>query len=245
MTNINALTVKGLCVAFQRWGQTVPAVTQLDLNVPQGQWLMVIGHNGSGKSSLLKAIAGHIDVAPEAVNFWEFRHSIINIEFSSDIFYVAQDPLTGTADALTLVENFVVADPDPNGRADGKTDRNAYYDELLAVFDLLPRKNQLLKYFSGGERQLIALTIARLRRPALLLLDEPFSALDPQRTTACLELLQTMHSTGTTILQITHDLKIASTYGDRTISLNKGALELDVSGDDRLLRFKEKEGLYD
>lgn len=200
---------------------------------------MVVGHNGSGKSSLLRAIAGQIDISGGNINISPRKLLVDQKEFSSDLFFVTQDPLSGTADALTLVENFVVADPNPRGLTDGRTDRYSYYEELWDSFGLCSRKDQLLKYFSGGERQQIAVSIAQLRRPMLLLLDEPFSALDPQRTRICLDLVKTMHDRGTTILQVTHDTNIACTYGDRTIALEKGALHLDILGAERLLHFKE------
>ena len=218
MTTPTLLAITGLRVEFERWGQTVTAVDGLDLVVPQGQWIMLNGHNGSGKSSLLSAIAGSARIAAGSIK------STLNASrhkgFASECFFVTQDPLAATADALSLTENLKVADPAP-------ARRGAHYDALMKSVDLWPRRDQLLRYFSGGERQQIALLVAQIRKPALLLLDEPFSALDPARAARCMELLQSIHRQGTTILQVTHDEAMAHSFGDRTISLEKGVLHAD------------------
>jgi len=218
MTAAPLLKIIGLRVEFERWGQTVTAVNGLDLVVPQGQWIMLIGHNGSGKSSLLSAIAGRVRIAAGSIE------STLNASrhkgFASECFFVTQDPLAATADALSLTENLKVADPAP-------THRGTLYDSLMKSVGLWPRRDQLLRYFSGGERQQIALLVAEIRRPALLLLDEPFSALDPSRAARCMELLQSIHRQGTTILQVTHDEAMAHSFGDRAISLEKGVLRSD------------------
>ena len=216
-----SLSIAGLRVEFERWGQTVTAVDGLDLVVPQGQWVMLKGHNGSGKSSLLAAIAGRLRIAAGSID--STLRTPAEDGFSSDFFLVSQDPLAATADALSLMENLKAADPVP-----GSADRTSVHDSLMKSVDLWPRRDQLLRYFSGGERQQIALLIAQLRRPALLLLDEPFSALDPSRAAGCMELLRSIHRQGTTILQVTHDDAIAHSFGDRTLSLERGRLRADI-----------------
>lgn len=215
MTATPSLAITGLRVEFERWGQTVTALGGLDLVVPQGQWIMLTGHNGSGKSSLLSAIAGRVRVAAGSIE--STLHSSLDKGFASECFFVTQDPLAATADALSLTENLKVADP-------AHAHRGALYDSLMKSVGLWPRRDQLLRYFSGGERQQIALLVAEIRRPTLLLLDEPFSALDPSRAATCMELLQSIHHRGTTILQVTHDEAMAHSFGDRTISLERGVL---------------------
>jgi putative ABC transport system ATP-binding protein len=218
MTAIPSLAVTGLRVEFERWGQTVTAVGGLDLVVPQGQWIMLTGHNGSGKSSLLSAIAGRVRIAAGSIE--STLHSSRDKGFASECFFVTQDPLAATADALSLTENLKVADP-------ATANRGALYDSLMRSVGLWPRRDQLLRYFSGGERQQIALLVAEIRRPALLLLDEPFSALDPSRAASIMEFLKSIHRRGTTILQVTHDETMAQSFGDRTISLERGVLRSD------------------
>lgn len=230
MNNVHALTVRNLSINFERWGQSVTAINDLTLDIPMGQWMMLTGHNGSGKSTLMKAIAKQLDIASGEIAVSSNEQNGGSGKFSCDSFFVNQDPLSATADALTLLENLIVADPDPRGKVDGQVNRHAYYEGLLDYFDLTPRSHQLLKYFSGGERQQIALSIAKMRNPYLLLLDEPFSALDPSKTKKCIELVTEIHKRGTTILQITHDMDIAYDYGDRTIGLDRGRLDFDVAG---------------
>ena len=105
--------------------------------------------------------------------------------------------------------------------------------ELLLQFDLAPRANQLLRYFSGGERQQVALIIAKLRNPQILLLDEPLTALDPSRVPKCEQLIASMSSAGCTILQITHNMNAARTTGHRIVALNAGRILYDHTGKER------------
>lgn len=233
MNQTIALSVSNVFVNFERWGQSVTALSDFSLVVSKGQWVMLTGHNGSGKSTLLKAIAKQLDIASGEVVIHSGGSNAEGKKFSCDSFFVNQDPLSGTADALTLLENLIVADPDPAGKVDGEKNRHTYYKKLLDYFDLASRSHQLLKYFSGGERQQIALTIAKMRNPFLLLLDEPFSALDPAKTEKCLLLVAEIHRRGGTVLQITHDMGIAYSRGNRTIGFHKGRLDFDVAGDDR------------
>ncbi|MBO3706111.1 MAG: ATP-binding cassette domain-containing protein [Candidatus Accumulibacter sp.] len=227
------IRLQGIHVTYRRWGQSLTALAEVDLEVKAGQWVMIVGHNGSGKSTLLKLIAGQ----QEATSGWVEINGSPKCGgaggFDSDLFQVCQDPLLGTADGLTLMENLVVADPSPQGRGPSPRGRRDRYMELLSQFDLAQRANQLLRYFSGGERQQVALIIAKLRNPQILLLDEPLAALDPSRLPMCEQLIASMNAAGSTILQITHDMSTAQTTGHRTIAFEAGRILYDHSGEER------------
>ena len=107
------------------------------------------------------------------------------------------------------------------------------YKTLLAPLGLSERLNQLVAYLSGGERQLLTLLIANLRPSPLILLDEPFSALDPQKTALCLEQIKKLHQQGRTLLQVTHDPTLALYEGDRTILMSDGAILYDENSEKR------------
>lgn len=224
------ILLHGIHVTYRRWGQSLTALAGIDLEVKAGEWVMIVGHNGSGKSTLLKVVAGQQEATKGRVEINGSPQAGGAEGFDSDLFHVCQDPLLGTAEGLTLMENLVVADPSHQRRGPSPGVRRDRYMELLSQFDLAPRANQLLRYFSGGERQQVALIIAKLRNPQILLLDEPLAALDPSRLPGCEQLIASMSAAGCTILQITHDTNTAQTGGHRTIALEAGRILYDRSG---------------
>lgn len=217
------IKVDDLSVVFQRWGQSVPALVGIGFELLAGQWCLLTGHNGSGKSSLLKVLAGRLKANAGRV---AFDAGGASAKFATDLFYVSQDPLAGTAEGLTLLENMVVADP-AHVVPFGAAARLARYSPLLDTFGLSARANQLLKLFSGGERQQIALLIAKLRDPTVLLLDEPFAALDAARVPDCLELVASMNARGCTVLHVTHDMALIGVPGRRILTLERGSIVRD------------------
>lgn len=220
-------------VTYRRWGQSLVALAGIDLEVKSGQWVMIVGHNGSGKSTLLKVVSGQQEATTGRIEINGLPKDGGVAGFDSDLFHVCQDPLLGTAEGLTLMENLVVADPCPQRRGGASRVRRDCYMDLLSQLDLAQRANQLLRYFSGGERQQVALIIAKLRNPQILLLDEPLAALDPSRLPKFEQLIASMNSAGCTILQITHDMSAARITGHRTIALEAGRILYDHSGEGR------------
>lgn len=115
MQEYPVIQLNKLCVNFTRWGQSIPAIVDVNLEIYQKEWIVVIGHNGSGKSTLFKVLAGNISPTSGSVNIiMPPKNKYLDETFSSNLFYVTQDPLKSTADELTLLENFIVADPNPN-----------------------------------------------------------------------------------------------------------------------------------
>lgn len=212
------IKLRNLSVEFNRWGQSLLALSGINLDVFPKEWVTIVGHNGSGKSTLLNAIAGNIVLSQGNVEIIDIHNS------ETALFFITQDPLAGTADGLTLIENLVVSDPSPNKIPLNATSRKKMYSNLLDEFGLTSRANQLLKYFSGGERQQIALLIAKIRKPKILLLDEPFASLDKVKVPKCIDAIKCLNLDGCTILQITHDHDFAQMYSDRTITLENGRI---------------------
>jgi putative ABC transport system ATP-binding protein len=227
-----ALVTQNLTCEYHRWGQRVLALDGLNLIVPQGQWLMIAGPNGAGKSTLLRVIAGQVrDYTGDVCIGQHPLRKMSERERANSVYYVNQDPTLGSAPMLTVFENLLIADP----KAAGKSRRNmgACYRELLAEAGLQSRLHHPAHYLSGGERQLLAFLIARLRPVSLVLLDEVLAAMDASRTAICLRLLEELQKDGKTLLFVTHSLGIAQNYGDRTVVLAKGRLAYDASGSER------------
>lgn len=231
-----AVQAKDLTVSFSRWGQEVRALDRVALSVPAGQWIMLVGHNGSGKSTLLKAVSARIKPDSGEIKIWgerieKFPGSLL----SEHLFYVHQDPLLGTAPKLTVYENLLIADHQAMVEQTPRSELARKYKDLLRPIGLADRLKQLARYLSGGERQLVALLIARLRPSSIMLLDEPLAALDPAKTELCVDLIRRLHQDQKTIIQVTHDPLLAVTCGDRTIALRDGHLAYDRTKEDRQL----------
>lgn len=228
------LEIKGLTVTFSRWGQTVKALDDVSLTIPAGQWVMLVGHNGSGKSTMLNAISRQLrpDRGEISIN-GDVTSKLLTSQIAERLYLVHQDPLLGTAPTLTLFENLMVADHLAQDSNLSRRELSEKYYDLLRPLGLSDRLKQLTRYLSGGERQLLALLVARLRPSRLLLLDEPLAALDPGKAELCLEQIRQLQQEGKTILQVTHDLRLGTEGGDRTLILSHGRIVYDEKGHNR------------
>lgn len=228
-----ALSADGISVTYSRWGQTVEALRRVSFSIPQGQWVLFIGPNGAGKTTLLKVLSGSMVPSGGEVRLGEKAiRNMGRLELAANLFYVHQDPLLGTAPALTVYENLFVADHEGQREREGiKTLRKKY----LLMLERVGLKNMLkqpVRDLSGGERQLITLLIADLRPARIIILDEPFAALDPDRTKICIEEISRLNSEGRTIVQVTHDMDFVNGHGDRVIAFKEGQIAYDKSSDD-------------
>lgn len=232
--NKAAVEINDLTITFSRWGQIVTALDQVNLTIPSGQWVILVGHNGSGKSTLLQAISGRLSPNEGQIKLGGKQVAKMNSsEIAEQVFHVHQDPLMGTAPKLTLFENLMVADYHAQSEGTSKRELVQKYRDLLQPLGLADRLKQLARYLSGGERQLIALLIARLRPSSVLLLDEPLAALDPAKAETSLDVINNLHQRGTTIIQVTHDPVIATSAGERTLALRDGRVVYDQLGTSR------------
>jgi putative ABC transport system ATP-binding protein len=225
----------------QPGGDRVQALRGVDLMLPAAQFLTVIGSNGSGKSTVLNAIAGTflpdagtIRIAESDVTRWpEHRRAGL-------IGRVFQDPFKGTCPMMTVAENLRMAEL--RGRRRGLRvglDRRSLerYHALLASLGmrLEGRLQASMGTLSGGQRQAVTLLMATLRRPELLLLDEHTAALDPRAATQVMEVTDRMVRTQSlTTLMVTHSMEHALAFGDRTIMMHRGVVIADLSGEERL-----------
>lgn len=224
------IAVRNLVVSFSRWGQMVTAVDKASIDVPAGEWVLLVGHNGAGKSTLLRAIGGQLRPASGNVIINGRRIDDLSpLELAGTLFTVHQDPLLGSAPLLTVFENLFVADPQAwKGRLSA-ADLSMRYSALLEPVGLAERMKQSVKLLSGGERQLLAMIIAGLRQAPIILLDEPLAALDPQKTELCIGQISRMHREGKTIIQVAHDVRALRGLADRMVTLKNGQIIADES----------------
>lgn len=216
------------------------ALRGLDLHIPQGQFVTVIGSNGAGKSTFLNAISGdmivdegRIEIADRDVtqqNAWQ-RASLVARVF--------QDPMAGTCEALTIEENLALAmnRGQPRGFKVAIKDKQRQFFRSKLTRLQLGLENRLsdrIGLLSGGQRQAVSLLMASLQPSQILLLDEHTAALDPRTAAFVLELTdQIVKENQLTTLMVTHSMRQALDHGDRTIMLHQGRVVLDVSGEER------------
>jgi len=222
-----AVAVKDLTVSFSKWGQAMAALRTVSLDIPTGQWLLLAGPNGAGKSTLLKAIAGRL--RPDSGEVQIHGQQLNGLQVAAAVFLVQQDPLLGTAPLLTVFENLLVADPEAEQLRSRRSKLVDRYTNRLAHIGLADRLKQPVKLLSGGERQLLAMVIAGLRKVTVILLDEPFAALSPANTELCIQEVRRMYADGKTIVHVAHDVQLLSRHADRVVTLDKGCIVADMS----------------
>ena len=217
-----AVECRDLRCTFLRWGQQVRALDGIDFTMRAGEWVTLIGANGSGKSTLLRAIAGWQSLDAGTVRLFGRPQSVRRPV--DRVFYVHQNPLLGTAPDLTVFENLLVADVRPEVRRSSTRQLRATYADLLAEARLSDRLKQRVDTLSGGQRQFLSLLIAELREASLILLDEPFAALDPSARQLCLVKLRQLHQSGRGMLMVTHADRPDSGGAGRVLRMADGKL---------------------
>lgn len=210
------------------------------LSIPDGQFVSVVGSNGSGKTSLLNLICGSIqpDGGQIIMQGRDIRKDSEHVR-ARKIGRVYQNPAMGTCAQMTILENLSLADfkGKPAGLHRG-TDRrriDAYREMLrplgLGLEDMLSTKVGTL---SGGQRQALALLMSTMTPISFLILDEHTAALDPKTADIIMELTgRVVREKHLTAIMVTHNLRYAVEYGDRILMMHQGHAVLDKAGEEK------------
>lgn len=199
------------------------AVHNVNLHIREGELVTLIGPSGSGKTTTMKMINRLIEPSGGTILINGKPVSAHNVvELRRNIGYVIQN--IGLLPHMTLAENIAIV---PKMQKWDKARYEARVDELLALVGLNPAqyRNRYPAELSGGQQQRIGVIRALAADPAIVLMDEPFSALDPisreQLQDEVLRLQQTLHKT---IVFVTHDIDEAIKMGDRICIMNQGQI---------------------
>jgi putative ABC transport system ATP-binding protein len=207
----------------------------LNLDVPEGQFVTMIGGNGAGKSTLFNIINGNL--RPTSGSLSIDGQDILKKSHSARATLIArvfQDPNTGVCPDLTIAENMALANSRGNWPLYQWAMRKkeiAFFKERLAEFELglenmLKKKASLL---SGGQRQVLTLIMATLHKPRLLLLDEHTAALDPKIAKQVMGITKKLvDEHKITTIMISHNMNDAIVFGDRLLMLDRGKITMDV-----------------
>lgn len=218
------ITLKGLERSYRtRAGQTW-VLRQIDLEIPEGEFLTIMGPSGAGKSTLL-GILGFYDHTWEGEYFFQDAavHRLAVKERAAlnkrHVGFVFQQ--FHLLDDLTVAENL---DVPLSYRDIKKSERQAIVADTLDRFGIVAKKDLFPSQLSGGQQQLVAVARAIIAKPDLLLADEPTGNLHTDQGREIMDLFKKLNQDGTTIVQVTHNEKWAA-YGNRIIRLRDGWME--------------------
>lgn len=211
-----------------------------NLDIKDGDFVAIVGSNGSGKTTSLNIISG--DIKPDSGKVLLGGKDITkqkNFQRAAKIARVFQNPSMGTSPSMTIMENMSLADN--KGKTYGLTKglNNKRRDFYRAQLELLGmglenRMETVAGALSGGQRQALALIMATLKTPTLLLLDEHTAALDPKSSDIVMNLTEkVVKEKNITTLMVTHNLRYAVDYGTRAIMMHEGDIVLDISGEEK------------
>jgi cell division transport system ATP-binding protein len=202
--------------------------TNINLKIEKGEFLYLIGDTGSGKSSLLKALYGEIQVTAGNISVAGIdltqitRKEVPTLRRKLGIVFQDFQLLTDRTVAKNL--EFVL-------KATGWENQTEISDRINEVLDsvhLNGVKEKMPYELSGGEQQRAAIARALLNHPEIILADEPTGNLDPEKSGKIIELLQEINAKGTTIIIATHDYLIIKKYQTRTIKCDdQKVIEVD------------------
>lgn len=221
------LEVKNLSVHYGM----IQAVRNVDFKVNEGEIVSLIGANGAGKSTILKTLSGLIHPS------------------EGEIVYLGEN--IASTSAKKIVEKGLVQVPEGRHVFPGLTvkenlelgaflrkDKEEIQKDMEAVFERFPilkeRKDQDAQTLSGGEQQMLAMGRALMSRPKLLFLDEPSMGLAPIFIREIFKIIQEIQKTGTTVLLIEQNAKMALSISNRAYVLETGSVVLSSTGQELL-----------
>ena len=210
------------------------------LTIGQGEFVSVVGSNGSGKTSLLNIICGSIplDNGRILINQKDITR-MPEFKRQRTIGRVYQNPAMGTCPSMTILENMALADNKGktfNLRRGTNRQRISYYRELLSTLGLrLEDKLEIqVGVLSGGQRQAMALLMSTMTPIEFLILDEHTAALDPKTAETIMELTdRIVREKKLTTIMVTHNLRYAVEYGNRLLMMHQGKTVLDLDGPEK------------
>lgn len=206
-------------IQFQ-YERTAPKIVDhLSLSVYPGEWLAIVGANGTGKSTLLKILAGIVQPqkGKRLYKGKPFREPVVG-----EVAYLPQNP------KLMFLYDTVFEELKAHLPAGEKDDR---LHELIQFFELEPLLYRHPYDVSGGELQKVALASLLLTAPSLLLLDEPTKGLDPVMKQQLGRYLKEMQKNGLTLIMVTHDIEFAAQFASRCAMMFQG--DLTITGETR------------
>ena len=211
-----------------------------NFEVKKGEFVSVVGSNGSGKTSMLNIICGSIPVDSGSilVNGKDITRQK-EYKRMQTIGRVFQDPARGTCPNMTILENMAMAEnkgKSYNLKKGVQKKQEEHYREMLRLLNLGLEDKMHVKVgsLSGGQRQAMSLLMSTMTPMDFLILDEHTAALDPKTAEINMQLTnQIVREKQLTAIMVTHNLRYAVEYGDRLVMMHLGKIILDKSGEEK------------
>lgn len=214
------LEVRGLTVRFGKGADAVTPLRELDLDVPAGQFLCVLGPSGQGKSTLLRCLAGLL--RPTAGTVRAHGETVTGPGADRGMVF-QQDAVPGW---LRVADNIAFG---PRGRGLPESEWRPRVEHFTRAVGLAGRERSWPRELSGGMRRRVAIAAVFANDPAVLLMDEPFGSLDHLTRQGLHDtVLHLWAETGRTIVFVTHDVDEAITLGDRVVVVADGGIRADL-----------------
>lgn len=231
------ITLNSVNKTFNRGkASAVTAIKNVSLNIAAGEFVVIVGSNGSGKSTLLNLVAGSVyaDEGTVQINGNNVTR-VADHERSKWVARVFQNPLSGTAPDLSIIDNFRLAAIRTKRKGLSVGVNAGFRDKVKGHIATLGmglenKLEQPMGTLSGGQRQALTLLMSVMDSCKVLLLDEPTAALDPRSAETVMRTAdQLIRDFNLTAILITHNLKDAYQYGTRLIQMDEGAIVRDAS----------------
>nr|WP_252198498.1 ATP-binding cassette domain-containing protein [Clostridium sp. MCC353] len=211
-----------------------------NLTIRDGEFVSVVGSNGSGKTSMLNIICGSIpvDSGQVIINDTNITH-MPEYKRQRTIGRVYQNPAMGTCPSMTILENMSLADNKGKAfnlrRGTNKQRIDFYRSQLKSLgLGLEDKLHVKVGSLSGGQRQAMALLMSTMTPIEFLILDEHTAALDPKTAEIIMELTdKIVKEKHLTTIMVTHNLRYAVEYGSRLLMMHQGHAVIDKAGEDK------------
>jgi branched-chain amino acid transport system ATP-binding protein len=214
-----------LSAVSARYG-SVPAISDISITISEGEAVGLLGANGAGKSTTLRAISGLIRLTSGKITFLGADLAALPPHKIAEMGIAHVPEGRQVFPELTVKENLEVGAYIPRAKAE----RSRTLELVFGIFPALAeRRNQLAGTMSGGEQQMLAVGRGLMLRPRLLMLDEPSLGLAPVVTDATFAKIQEVHAMGTAILLVEQNVSRALTMVQRAYVLESGRVILHGS----------------
>jgi putative ABC transport system ATP-binding protein len=218
----------------------VVALDHLSLSLREGEFVTIVGSNAAGKSTVFNALAGSVTLTSGSITLsGKHIHDMPEYARAAFISRVRQNPNESVVTSMTLAENLAMAKARVVGAGFDRGVPHEWRTEFVELLKPLAlglerRLDTEMNLFSGGQKQSVALLMATMVNPKLLLLDEHTAALDPRVSEQILKMTDyEVRKNRITTLMITHNIHHAIQYGDRLILLERGRVAFEAIGDEK------------
>ena len=208
------------------YAQGNTALNGVTMQIEDGEFCFLVGHSGSGKSTIIKLITGELKPTSGTVHVNGYSLERIRKReipyLRRTVGVVFQD--YRLIEKMTVYENVAFAMRVVGAREREIRERVPYVLELVGLEN---KANRHPNEMSGGEQQRLAIARALVNNPSMIIADEPTGNLDPERSFEIMALLQEINNLGTTMLVVTHDHKLVELFNKRTIVIEDGLITDD------------------